>query len=104
MKISILNYFYFRYVNEDRQVCYDIETNAGRLLNSWDWIGLYKEKFTALDDYLGYAWASSNRRTDEVKTIWMSDTVVTLTGRFVLVYVSAYPHCIMGMSDPFDVM
>ena len=51
----------------------------------------------------GYAWASSSRRTDEMKKIWIPDTVVTLTGRFVLVYVSA-KNSIMGMSDPFDVM
>ena len=41
------------YVNEDRQVCYDIETNAGRLLGPNDWIGLFKENFNALDDYRG---------------------------------------------------
>jgi len=91
------------YVNEDRQVCYDIETNAGRLLGPNDWIGLFKENFSALDDYRGYAWASSSRRTDEMKKIWIPDTVVTLTGRFVLVYVSA-KNSIMGMSDPFDVI
>ena len=38
-----------------------------------------------------------------MKKIWIPDTVVTLTGRFVLVYVSA-KNSIMGMSDPFDVM
>ena len=90
------------YVNEDRQFLYELDHNAGRFLGSWDWIGLYREQFTSLDDYHGYAWASNCRRTTEAKKVWMPDTVVTLPGRFVLVYVSA--KCsILGMSDPFDV-
>jgi len=91
------------YLNEDRQFYYDVQTNGGRFLSNWDWIGLYKENFTSLDEYKGYAWASPCRRTDLAKTVWMSDTVLNLPGRFVLIYVSA-KNSIFGKSDPFDVI
>ena len=51
------------YLNEDRQFYYDVQTNGGRFLSNWDWIGLYNENFTSLDEYKGYAWASSCKRT-----------------------------------------
>lgn len=91
------------YLHEDRQFYYDVHTNGGRFLSNWDWIGLYKENFTSIEDYKGYAWASTCRRTDLAKTVWMSDTVLNIQGRFVLVYVSA-KNSIFGMSEPFDVI
>ena len=72
-------------------------------MSSWDWIGLFKENFTSLDEYKGYAWASTCRRADLAKTVWMSDTVLNLQGRYLLVYVSA-KNSILGMSEPFDVI
>ena len=90
------------YVNEDRQFYYEQERNAGRFLSPWDWIALFKEDFTSMEDYQGYAWASPCRRTDEPKKVWMDDSVLT-PGRFVLVYISA-KNSILGMSEPFDVM
>jgi len=90
------------YVNEDRQFYYEQERNAGRFLSPWDWIALFKEDFTSMEDYQGYAWASSCRRTDEPKKVWMDDSVLT-PGRFVLVYISA-KNSILGMSEPFDVI
>ena len=62
------SYFYFRfhsfnepwYLNEDRQFYYDVQTNGGRFLSNWDWIGLYKENFTSLDEYKGYLLNNSN--------------------------------------------
>ena len=90
------------YVNEDRQFYYEQERNAGRFLSPWDWIALFKEDFTSMEDYQGYAWASPCRRTDELKKVWMDDSVLT-PGRFVLVYISA-KNSILGMSEPFDVM
>ena len=42
------------YLHEDRQFYYDVQTNGGRFLSNWDWIGLYKENFTSLDEYKGY--------------------------------------------------
>ena len=42
------------YLHEDRQFYYDVQTNGGRFLSNWDWIGLYKEHFTSLDEYKGY--------------------------------------------------
>ena len=50
-----------------------------------------------------YAWASPCRRANLAKTVWMSDNVLNIQGRFVLVYVSA-KNSIFGMSDPFDVI
>jgi len=91
------------YLNEDRQFYYDVQTNGGRFLSNWDWIGLYKENFTSLDEYKGYAWASSCRRADLAKSVWMSDTALNMAGKFVLIYVSA-KNSIFGKSDPFDVI
>ena len=53
--------------------------------------------------FFRYAWASPCRRANLAKTVWMSDTVLNIQGRFVLVYVSA-KNSIFGMSDPFDVI
>ena len=91
------------YLHEDRQFYYDVLTNGGRFLSDYDWIGLFKENFTSLDEYHGYAWASTSKRTDEVKKVWMSDTVVNLAGRYVLVYISS-KSSILGMSEAFDLV
>ena len=89
------------YVHEDRQFYYDVERNAGRFLSPWDWIALFKVDFTSMEDYKGYAWASTCRRTDEPKKVWMDDSILTTPGRYVLVYVSA-KNSILGCSAPFD--
>lgn len=38
-------------------------THPGTEVQSWDWIALYRESFTSLDDHIGYVWAST-RPTD----------------------------------------
>merc|ERR1719347_414260 len=72
------------YVNEDGQFDYNIASNGGQLLDSWDWIGLYHENFTSLDDYVTFCWASSCRRTGLPKTCVISDSALYAPGKFVL--------------------
>lgn len=48
-------------INQDSFAWY--YTTADTELKSWDWIGLYRENFDAIEDHLGYVWAST-RPTD----------------------------------------
>lgn len=48
-------------INQDSFAWY--YTTADTELKSWDWIGLYRENFSSLEDHLGYVWAST-RPTD----------------------------------------
>jgi len=91
------------FVNEDAKISYTVEQNAGQILDSWDWIGLYHENFTSLDEYVTFCWSSSCRRTGLPKTCLMSSTALYAPGRFVLVYTSA-SQSILGISPPFNVI
>lgn len=48
-------------INQDSFAWY--YTTSDTELKSWDWIGLYRENFSSLEDHLGYVWAST-RPTD----------------------------------------
>lgn len=48
-------------INQDSFAWYYTTTDTE--LKSWDWIGLYRENFSSLEDHLGYVWAST-RPTD----------------------------------------
>uniref|UniRef100_A0A131YMI8 Inositol-1,4,5-trisphosphate 5-phosphatase n=1 Tax=Rhipicephalus appendiculatus TaxID=34631 RepID=A0A131YMI8_RHIAP len=52
-------------INQDSFAWY--YTSADTELKSWDWIGLYRENFSSLEDHLGYVWAST-RPTDVYPT------------------------------------
>ena len=65
-----------------------------------DWIGLFKESFTSLEDYHGYTWASKSK--DQVKKVWMTDSIINVPGKFVLIYFSS-KNSVLGMSEPFDI-
>lgn len=52
-------------INQDSFAWY--YTTADTELKSWDWIGLYRENFSSLEDHLGYVWAST-RPTDVYPT------------------------------------
>ncbi|XP_064460733.1 inositol polyphosphate 5-phosphatase K-like [Ornithodoros turicata] len=45
-------------------------THPGTEVQSWDWIALYRDNFTSLDDHIGYVWAST-RPTDVHPTVGM---------------------------------
>jgi len=91
------------YVAEDGNFTYMIDLNGGRLLDNWDWIGLYHEDFTSLDDYVTFTWASPCRRTGIPKVCTISDSALYAPGTFVLVYTTVN-QSILGISQPFDVV
>jgi len=90
------------FTGEDGTVEYTIDTNAGQILDSWDWIGLYHDGFDSLDDYVTFCWASPCRRTGIPKTCVISDSALYAPGSFVLVYTSVN-QSILGISQPFQV-
>ena len=81
-------------------VRYTVESGAGIYLDTWDWIALYKDGFTSLEDYLGFTWASSCRRSGIPKSSIMPDSTLWVPGKYVLMYMSA-KQSILGISDPF---
>ena len=70
------------YVNRDGKITYQIDprSSGSRLLNPWDWIGLYHENFTSLDDYTTFTWASACRRPQEIKFATIHDSALYAPG------------------------
>ena len=70
------------YVNRDGKISYQIQpqSSGSRLLDSWDWIGLYHEDFTSLDDYTTFTWASPCRRPRELKFATIHDSALYAPG------------------------
>ncbi|KAJ8686436.1 hypothetical protein QAD02_022230 [Eretmocerus hayati] len=97
------------YVEEENVVNYRFLGNA-RSCNG-DWIGLYHNDFSSIDEYLVYEYigrgktesTSDSQATSE--TINFSDTAVRSPGMCRLIYVAQRGDTmgILGMSDPFPV-
>lgn len=80
----------------------------------WDWVGLYKEDFSSLDDYLCYVYVSTtpfwaeqsvnqsglNRNTLKLT---FPDSAARLPGKYQVVYVTNSPVSVLGISAPFQV-
>ena len=47
------------FAGEDLLLIYTVNIDERRFLNTWDWIGLYREDCTNLEDYVTYTWAST---------------------------------------------
>ncbi|KAJ1531740.1 hypothetical protein ONE63_000403 [Megalurothrips usitatus] len=83
-------------------------------LSPWDWIGLYKEDFSSLDDYLCYVYVTTtptwveqnggqtNQNRNTLK-LTFPDSAARLPGRYQVVYVSHNPMSVLGISEPFQV-
>ena len=70
------------FVNQDGKISYDIDfrSTGSRLLNSWDWIGLFHENFASLDDYTTFTWSSACRRPRELKYATIQDSALYAPG------------------------
>ena len=70
------------FVNHDGKITYDLEVVAmgSRLLDNWDWIGLYHAEFESLDDYITFTWASACRRPGEMKHATIQDSALYSSG------------------------
>lgn len=83
-------------------------------LSPMDWIGLYKEGFSSLDDYLCYVYITSApvrvegsaAQIDQSRNtlkLTFPDSAARLPGRYQVVYVTKNPVSILGISSPFQV-
>ncbi len=88
------------HVGEECVIHYTVESGAGIYLDTWDWIALFKDRFTSLEDYVSFTWASGCRRSGIAKTCIMPDSTFWAPGKYVLLYVSA-KQSILGVSDSF---
>ncbi|XP_046992841.1 phosphatidylinositol 4,5-bisphosphate 5-phosphatase A-like [Schistocerca americana] len=75
----------------------------------WDWIGVYKDGFTSLDDYICYSYAPRMTvavRSDDgsqVKKITFPVCTLRTTGLHRLVYFGSNSGSILGMSQVFEI-
>lgn len=88
------------FVGEECIARYTLEQGAHQYLDQWDWIGLFKDGFTSLEDYEAFSWASTCRRSGIPKSSTMQDSSLWSSGTYVLVYISA-SWSILGISTPF---
>ncbi|XP_065570794.1 phosphatidylinositol 4,5-bisphosphate 5-phosphatase A-like isoform X2 [Artemia franciscana] len=70
--------------------------------SAWDWIGLYRENFTSLDEYLTYVWSPIEPFADSQYLISIPTDSLSIPGRFVLIYMSHAGSCAKGISDVFE--
>lgn len=86
---------------------------AGRADRSWDWIGLYRDDFTGLDECISYVWAEQEPAAldaqdegDGVGGIHRAAVFpfVLTPGRFRLLYISGeLSSSVLGISNAFEV-
>ena len=70
------------FVNQDGKISYEFDPSSfgSRLFHPWDWIGLYHEDFTSLEDYTTFTWASACRRPRELKFATIHDSALYAPG------------------------
>lgn len=90
------------YCNEDLLVTYQVKIEERRLLGTWDWIAVFRESDTNLEDYLAYTWATSKLVRDAVYEVILNESFFPAPGSFRLVYFSAGTKDILGWSSPFQ--
>ncbi|KAK7863761.1 hypothetical protein R5R35_011162 [Gryllus longicercus] len=94
------------YLEEENSASYSLAGDVEPTY--WDWIGIYKDGFTSLDDYLSYVYApratpgTANR--SETRRVTFPDTALRAPGRYCLLYFSHNSGSVLGMSNPFDVL
>ncbi|KDR07202.1 phosphatidylinositol 4,5-bisphosphate 5-phosphatase A-like isoform X2 [Zootermopsis nevadensis] len=93
------------YVDEENSASYALSGDVQPTV--WDWIGVFRDGFTSLDDYLCYVYAArgsvSGNRNSMVKKVVFPDTAVRVTGPYRLLYFSHNSGCVLGMSEAFEV-
>ncbi|PNF32338.1 Inositol polyphosphate 5-phosphatase K [Cryptotermes secundus] len=93
------------YVDEENSASYTLSGDVQPTL--WDWIGVFKDGFTSLDDYLCYVYAArstvSGNSNCRVKKVDFPDTAVREVGPYRLLYFSHNSGSVLGMSEAFEV-
>ncbi|XP_008300552.1 inositol polyphosphate 5-phosphatase Ka isoform X2 [Stegastes partitus] len=75
--------------------------------STWDWIGLYKVGFSSVSDYITYTWVKDDEVAfnEEVIQVYVSKEEIPVRGgECVLCYYSNTLQCIIGISEPFQVL
>ncbi|KAK5868218.1 hypothetical protein PBY51_009252 [Eleginops maclovinus] len=75
--------------------------------SSWDWIGLFKVGFSSMKDYITYTWVKDDEMNsdEEATQVFVSKEEIPVRGgECVLCYYSSVLECIIGVSEPFQVV
>ncbi|KAL0272218.1 UNVERIFIED_CONTAM: hypothetical protein PYX00_005278 [Menopon gallinae] len=108
------------YIDEENTVT--ITPGDDVLVSDWDWIGVYKADYGALDEYLSFVYINSYRsatpesasspRPPEGTTITrhrlhrkeikFPDGMVRTAGQYCLLYLTADSGSVLGISSPFE--
>ncbi|XP_060078372.1 inositol polyphosphate 5-phosphatase K-like [Ylistrum balloti] len=94
-------------LGKDVDVTYMYRNNPDLTSSSWDWIGLYRNDFSTLNDYISYKYAESKvegRDQPNITLTWKGRDLPTKPGMYVLCYISKVKDTLMGMSSEFQVV
>ncbi|XP_073981738.1 inositol polyphosphate 5-phosphatase K-like [Rhodnius prolixus] len=79
----------------------------------WDWVGVFKENFTSLDEYQGFIYLANNStdaatealpnniRTGDKIELRFYENIIRTPGKYRLLYFSHDSGSVLGMSSPF---
>lgn len=98
------------FIDEQNSACYSFFSNFKS--SNVDWIGLYQDGFSSLDEYIVYEYVNRTNRTNNNETsdprlltekIYFSESVLKSAGMYRLIYVAQQGDIvsILGISPPF---
>nr|CAD7587231.1 unnamed protein product [Timema genevievae] len=92
------------YIDEENYASYTLSGDVEPTM--WDWIGVFKDGFTSLEEYLCYVYAmrgtnNTNTARSRVKTVVFPITAVRTPGQYRLLYFSNNSGSVLGMSEAF---
>nr|CAD7447108.1 unnamed protein product [Timema bartmani] len=92
------------YIDEENYASYTLSGDVEHTM--WDWIGVFKDGFTSLEEYLCYVYAmrgtnNTNTARSRVKTVVFPITAVRTPGQYRLLYFSNNSGSVLGMSEAF---
>ncbi len=106
------------FAGEDLLLIYTVNIDERRFVSTWDWIGLYREDCSNLEDYVTYTWASTKLVRDGayevnihdlflkfhfiseyLSQVMFGEAVTLRPGNFRFVYFSSGGRDIYGYSD-----
>ena len=91
-------------IDEEIRLCipYEEAKDAEELIDGWDWIGIYHENFTSLEDYVTFTWAVKYPQCSNVKKAFITTHYIMKGRNYVAVYMSA-KSSVLGVSEAFEI-
>ncbi|XP_063238865.1 inositol polyphosphate 5-phosphatase K-like isoform X2 [Bacillus rossius redtenbacheri] len=90
-------------IDEENSVSYTLATDVRP--TTWDWIGIFKEGFAGLEEYLCYVYVMRGLQGADAaglsRTVVFPLTAVRAPGSYCLLYFSDHSASVLGMSRPF---